>query len=191
VIPRIAYNAILSCLGIGLTLSAASDFSSHARVTNAASGALYLEATVTVDEMLEHAFYHGINLFQIVFLHIVSDPPEVLAPLSLPAQFALVLLATSPWVVSSRFPVNAFSDNFNQAKTGEDPWTLIALLYRAKKTISSSTSTFSSTGSTSPSHSKALVVGPLVFRSRGSQAFNYISFRSTPLTSWNFSFRHS
>lgn len=127
--PRLWFNVLLSLLGICLTLSAASDFQRHhSTVRNSASGALEPEATITVSEMVEHAFYHWLNLFQIAFLHAVSEPPAWLGPLDLRARLALVLLTTSPWLVRSRFPVNSFSDNYK-----EDPRTLVAVLYRMKK----------------------------------------------------------
>lgn len=134
VMPRLTYNVVFSVLGILLTLSAAFDFRHHhSRVKNVASGTMDEDATVTFDEMLEHAFYHWLNLFQIVFLHLVTAPPPGMPLLSRRARIALVVAATSPWLVRSWFPVNPFSANYDKQRTGRDPLTLIAVLYRLKK----------------------------------------------------------
>jgi hypothetical protein len=139
VLSRLGFNVLLSLLGLGLTLSAAADFKHHhSKVKNPASGVLEPEATVTYSEMIEHAFYHILNLFQIVFLHVVTDAPPAGWPLlGGPAgrrvRLALVMLATSPWLVRHRFPVNSFSDNYNKVKTGKDPRTLVAVLYRCAR----------------------------------------------------------
>jgi hypothetical protein len=60
----VAYDAVLATLGISLTLTAAHEFG-HKNVRNRASGTLDEDATVTYDEMIEHAFYQGLNLFQV------------------------------------------------------------------------------------------------------------------------------
>ncbi len=60
----VAYDAVLGTLGISLTLTAAHEFG-HKNVRNRASGTLDEDATVTYDEMIEHAFYQGLNLFQV------------------------------------------------------------------------------------------------------------------------------
>lgn len=59
-LDRLVYDSMLGALGIATTLTAAMDFQrAHDRtvVKNVASGALDVEATVTVDEMVEHSFY--------------------------------------------------------------------------------------------------------------------------------------
>jgi hypothetical protein len=110
------------------SLSAAYDFrSAHMkeRVKNKASGALESNTIVTFEEMLEHSFYHGLNFVQIVFLHsaplLKSPGPRVCA----------ALLATAPWLFRGWFPVHSFSANYS--KQGQDPWALVAVLYRLKK----------------------------------------------------------
>ncbi|KAG8470789.1 hypothetical protein KFE25_009210 [Diacronema lutheri] len=131
---RVAFDVVLSLLGLALTLSAAFDFRRHHEaVRNAASGALEPDATVTFSEMIEHAFYQWLNLFQIGFLHLVTAPPPSLAPLGLRARLALATLATSPWLVRDRFPVNRFSDNYSTDKASKGARTLVAVLYRLKK----------------------------------------------------------
>jgi hypothetical protein len=60
----VTYDAVLGTLGISLTLTAAHEFG-HKNVRNRASGTLDEDATVTYDEMIEHAFYQGLNLFQV------------------------------------------------------------------------------------------------------------------------------
>ena len=60
----VAFDAVLGTLGISLTLTAAHEFG-HKNVRNRASGTLDEDATVTYDEMIEHAFYQGLNLFQV------------------------------------------------------------------------------------------------------------------------------
>ncbi|GAB5373201.1 hypothetical protein AAMO2058_001730000 [Amorphochlora amoebiformis] len=108
-----------------LTLTAAYGFPAHKRVRNRASGTLEHDSTVTFSEMIEHSFYQALNLVQILFLHIATTWSP---PLSLVSRLVLAILATSPWLIRSYFPVNKFSDNF---KHGE--WDLIAILYRLKK----------------------------------------------------------
>ena len=120
------YDASLSIVGIAVTLSAAYDFGpSHARVKNNASGTLDEAATVTQSEMIEHSFYQALNLCQILYLHAVAHA----SPLN---RLGLLCACTAPWCVRRAFPVNHFSDNYNQpAKGGATP--LIRVLYRLKK----------------------------------------------------------
>ena len=119
---RLLYDVLLGFCGTALTLSAASAFS-RGNVVNRASGALEKEATVTASEMLEHAFYQVLNSLQAGFLHCLP------AVRGTPRRAALCLLVTgTPWLVRHRFPVNSFSKNY-----ANSPWTLVNLLYRAKK----------------------------------------------------------
>jgi len=64
------FDIILGLLGTMATLSAARDFP-HKRVMNrpGESGTLSKSAIVTQDEMVEHSFYQGINLWQALYLH--------------------------------------------------------------------------------------------------------------------------
>jgi hypothetical protein len=120
---RAAHDAGLGVLGLALTLTAAASFD-HRRVVNRASGALDEDATVTHDEMMEHAFYQALNLVQVAYLHAVACVADVRL------RVALCLLATAPWAVRAAFPVNSFSANY---ATSAAPWGRVALLYRLKK----------------------------------------------------------
>lgn len=140
---RALYDACLGALGIALTLSAWRAFGAtndaSAKTRTVASGPLDETAVVTASEMLEHAFYQGLNLAQIAYLH--ACDADALAR-SRGARAALALLATSPWLLRGRFPVNSFSANWRaaDARGGEggrgrarDAWSLTAVLYRLKK----------------------------------------------------------
>ena len=120
------YDVILGLLGIYLTLSAAHDFP-HRKVKNFASGTLDEHATVTHGEMIEHSFYQGLNLVQIVYIHLLS---YVTAPQN---KLLLCLLATLPWLIRSRFPVNSFSANYSPKNTDPKSTWFVKILYRIKK----------------------------------------------------------
>jgi hypothetical protein len=121
----LAYHASLGLLGTVLTLTAAFEFQ-HKHVKNVASGTLDEHATVTFDEMIEHSFYQGLNLFQIIYLHVLGGELGLAKRL-----FYLIMLATLPWSMRGYFPVNKFSDNY--CKFDEKSTNLIRLLYRIKK----------------------------------------------------------
>ncbi len=122
----LAFDCVLGVAGISLTLTAASDFRvAHAKVENVASGALHETATVSVPEMIEHAFYQGLNLAQIMFLHCAGSVE------SLRGRLALLAAVTSVWMVRGYFPVNAFSANYT--KSGTDAASIEGILYRLKK----------------------------------------------------------
>lgn len=123
-VDRFLYDAVLGILGVILTLTAAFEFQ-HKHVTNVASGSLDPHATITHGEMIEHSFYQGLNLLQIVFLHFVS--PE----LDLRFRALMVLAVTSPWMLRHHFPVNKFSDNYT--KVDLKSTALVRFLYRIKK----------------------------------------------------------
>ena len=120
------YDATLSLLGLSVSFSAARDFGpSHRHVSNDASGVLDEHATVTVEEMLEHCFYQGLNLVQVLYLH--------LAPLFVPRlRVCMALGATAPWLGRRYFPVNSFSANYSRPDVGGRT-RLIRTLYRLKK----------------------------------------------------------
>jgi hypothetical protein len=61
-VPPLLYDVVLGLLGLTATLTAASDFASHRRIRNPASGALDDKATITKDEMLEHSFYQVLRV---------------------------------------------------------------------------------------------------------------------------------
>lgn len=141
----VLFDVVLGLLGTALPLSAAYEFK-HYGIKNVASGTLDEHATVTHDEMIEHAFYQGINLLQILFLHCchwVSTgalPTDTyLHSLGHNRDFnwnqgiRCVLLGgvTAAWLLRDRFPVNKFSDNYLLV----DPRStvLIRTLYRIKK----------------------------------------------------------
>ena len=100
----------------------------------------------------------GLNLVQVLFLHSLRvfpplQPTMVMPPSSIPQpdlvrrvgalaavwgalpllqlspHLSLALLATSPWLFRSRFPVNPFSANYKDLPSA----TLIGVLYRLKK----------------------------------------------------------
>lgn len=127
--PLYAYDALLSCLGLAVSYSAAVGFASaHAKVKNEASGTLDPSATVTVSEMLEHCFYQGINLAQITYLHALQSITSV----SMRTILAGVVLL--PWLFRARFPVNPFSKNYKPgAYSGQHSTPLTRFLYRIKK----------------------------------------------------------
>lgn len=119
---RLGIDVLLGLSGTLLTMTAAWDFK-HKNIKNVASGVLDKHATVTNGEMLEHAFYQGLNLLQILFLHVVPIAPQY--------SFLLLLLVTAPWLVRKRFPLNSFRDNYHK----HDPKSslLVRVLYRVKK----------------------------------------------------------
>jgi hypothetical protein len=154
------YDVALGLLGIATAYTAATDFKvahSDKHIKNKASGVLDEDATVTYSEMIEHVFYQGLNLTQIVFLHAVAasffrvpDPAEEMGEGAEFSDFpgfvmssnllgwtpgvlrvCCGLLVTMPWAFRGRFPVNKFQDNYTQP--GQDPWSFNALMYRSKK----------------------------------------------------------
>ena len=145
---RFAVDVALGVFGIALTISAARDFGHHG-INNVASGTLDQHATVTYDEMIEHAFYQGLNLVQIVSLHAVSGWAYFHRDVSTAAaaaatttsaspntvlilrRGALLLAATLPWLFRASFPVHSFSLNFTKNDPRSTP--LVRFLYRVKK----------------------------------------------------------
>jgi hypothetical protein len=139
----ICYDTVLGILGVVLTLLAAFEFK-HKNVVNVASGTLDEHATVTHSEMIEHSFYQGLNLMQILYLHAIAWIRRSKFPLqqigdsyiheiegSLIIRWVLLFLVTSPWLCRSMFPVNKFSDNY--MKDNDKSTALIKFLYRIKK----------------------------------------------------------
>jgi hypothetical protein len=118
------YDVVLGVLGVWLALSAAFDFQ-HKNVVNVASGTLDEHATVTYGEMIEHSFYQGVNLVQILFLH-VSDRANSRA-----AKICFAFLVTCPWLFRPLFPINRFSDNYR--KVDSKSTNFIRTMYRIKK----------------------------------------------------------
>ena len=138
------YDVVLGCLGITTTLTAARDFP-HRYVQNAPgqSGTLSEKAMVTQGEMLEHAFYQFLNLWQALFLHLIAwiwnHPPNHQWPDW--QRWIALWCVTAPWYVRSRFPVNSFSQNWKKAKAPASTTqnkqsshrNIETLLYRIKK----------------------------------------------------------
>lgn len=123
------FDVILSCGGTVLTLTAAYDFKkAHSRVKNVASGPLDNDATIHFDEMIEHSFYHIINLVQIVYLHLYKY--QWLRESELSVRLAAAVATTIPWLVRSYFPINSFSDNYTK---GQNVLSMISVMYRMKK----------------------------------------------------------
>ena len=134
-LPRAAFDIALPGVGVLLTLSAAEDFGHERRRSESAgsgaSGALGEHALVKRSEMIEHSFYQCVNVAQAIFLHVVA---ALGSDATLQTSALLLLGVTSPWAFRSRFPVNRFSANYDGSSTvAESPWTLVAVLYRAKK----------------------------------------------------------
>jgi hypothetical protein len=138
------YDVVLGVLGTVLTVSAAYEFQ-HKNVKNVASGTLDEHATVTFNEMIEHAFYQLLNLFQAMYLHlmvIVTDQflqqkaqnggvPPPLSYYYSTIHVGLLVFVTSLWTIRSYFPVNKFSDNYT--KVDAKSTSFIRLLYHIKK----------------------------------------------------------
>ena len=124
-IPFVVYDVVLGIAGIALSYTAAIEFQ-HKNVKNVASGTLDKHATVTHNEMIEHTFYQGINLMQIIFFHL-----QTIVPKSVFTSYILVFFVTSPWLARDAFPVHSFSDNYT--KIDEKSTELIRVLYRIKK----------------------------------------------------------
>jgi hypothetical protein len=108
-LPHVVFDTVLGALGIILTLTAAHEFG-HKGVRNRASGTLDEDATVSYDEMVEHAFYQGVNLFQALFLFFVSRPST-----SLHSRALAACICAAPWLFRSSFPVHSFSKNYSES----------------------------------------------------------------------------
>ena len=144
--PALAFgfDAILGILGIGATLTAAKEFP-HKYIQNETgqSGTLHHMATVTQSEMLEHAFYQGLNLLQAFYLHMmhrtagqgISRKEDSNGGWQV--RLALLWVVTSPWLVRRRLPVHSFSDNWRVYSSKRDgkqtKGDLEIFLYRIKK----------------------------------------------------------
>ncbi len=144
IVPYILYDTILGIIGTVLTLFAAFEFQ-HKNIKNVASGTLDEHATVTYGEMIEHSFYQGLNLIQILFIHSMTYFTTItlnnrdnntlvtsyVVKENLLPRLGLLLVVTLPWILREFFPINRFSDNYTKIDTKSTP--LIRLLYRIKK----------------------------------------------------------
>ena len=106
-VPPLLFDVVLGALGVALTLTAAREFG-HKNVRNRASGTLDEDATVSYDEMIEHAFYQGLNLAQALFVEYASQPST-----SLFSRAFGACACTAPWLFRSAFPVHSFSKNYS------------------------------------------------------------------------------
>ncbi|KAG7354043.1 hypothetical protein IV203_003399 [Nitzschia inconspicua] len=129
------FDLLLGCSGVLLTLTAARDFP-HKYVANQSegdyvqSGTLHQKAIVTQDEMIEHAFYQFLNLWQAMYLHTqyhckerASNDHYYYNGIDIIwIQLALLWLVTAPWLFRGRVPVHSFSHNwkmYQQQKMGQ------------------------------------------------------------------------
>ena len=113
-IKCLIYDIILGLLGTSATLTAAKGFP-HRHIINrpGESGTLSHSAMVTQNEMLEHAFYQMLNLWQALYLHAITWMGSGIIRKSLIGRMALLWIVTLPWVVRTKwFPVNSFSANW-------------------------------------------------------------------------------
>lgn len=115
----LVYDVVLGLLGIIATLSAARDFP-HKRVVNrpGESGTLSNAAIVTQSEMIEHSFYQGLNLWQALYLHIITWA-GIGEQTSISWRFVALWLVTCPWMLRRKFPINSFSANWAKDKIRE------------------------------------------------------------------------
>ncbi len=124
--PPVVFDSALGVLGVILTVTAAHEFG-HKNVHNRASGTLDEDATVSYDEMIEHAFYQGVNLLQALFICFASQPSTTLL-----SRAACACVCTAPWLFRSAFPVHSFSKNYSD-KSSQSQHFIIRFLYRIKK----------------------------------------------------------
>lgn len=113
-IKYLIYDCILGISGIITTLTASSSFP-HKRVLNqiGESGTLSRYAIVTQSEMLEHVFYQGMNLWQALYLHLITSTSGRRGG-GLAWRFLLLFVVTIPWAIRKHFPVNSFSSNWRR-----------------------------------------------------------------------------
>jgi hypothetical protein len=110
----LAYDAVLGALGVAATLTAARAFP-HERVANrpGESGTLSPTAIVTQGEMVEHAFYQGVNVWQALYLHAIAWGGRGPFASTFVGRMTSLWLVTFPWAWRRvLFPVNSFSSNW-------------------------------------------------------------------------------
>jgi hypothetical protein len=125
----LGYDIILGCAGILSTYTASRDFP-HRYIRNAPglSGTLSQQAMVTQAEMVEHLFYQGLNLWQVLYIHAILTMMYV-SPLYV---WLLHYAVTLPWCFRHWFPVHSFSQNWKQVSAGSRTRTE-TFMYRLKK----------------------------------------------------------
>lgn len=125
------YDAVMCVTGLAATVTAHADFAKSREHREAApgrkSGTLHEHAAVTGSEMLEHAFYHLVNAFQIAYVRLAGS--AWFRETSGVARSVACLAATSIWMWRSRFPTNSFSTNYRSGTFVD----LETVLYRVKK----------------------------------------------------------
>ena len=134
------YDITLGCSGLIVTLTAARDFP-HRYVRNAVgqSGTLSEKAMVTQAEMIEHAFYQFLNLWQALYLHFMARQSTADTLLlnndsqSFLRRWCALLVVTAPWWLRRRFPVHSFSHNWTKHAQTTSHQKFEAFLYRIKK----------------------------------------------------------
>ena len=123
------YNLVLGLLGITTTLTAARDFP-HKYIRNEVgqSGTLAQKAIVTQAEMMEHAFYQGLNVCQVLYLQFLTGSTQDW-PVSM--RFVSLFVVSAPWYVRRQFPVHSFSNNWKHVHHS----TTVAetIMYKVKK----------------------------------------------------------
>ena len=123
----LTYDVLLHALAIATTISAVTYFGTartQTRINNEASGPLDEHATVTREEMVEHAFFQVINAAMIAYLHAaayIRDEQHALRAVCL-------LAATAPWLWRNRVPYHSFRKNYVGKKV-----TLTRAMYAVKK----------------------------------------------------------
>lgn len=133
-----SFDVILGCLGFITTMTAAKSFPhKYVRNEKGQSGTLHENAIVTQSEMIEHAFYQGLNIAQSLYLHSLQwIRPE--SKNERMTRLVLLMLVTSPWLVRQKMPVHSFSDNWKiySLHRGDDiksKYEIEVVLYRIKK----------------------------------------------------------
>ena len=114
------YDVVLGILGVGATLTAAKEFPhKHVRNETGQSGTLHQKAIVTQSEMIEHAFYQGLNLIQAIYLHTAYQCQPKDPAYGTEFRLLLLFLVTSPWFFRQKLPVHSFSDNWRRVYADE------------------------------------------------------------------------
>lgn len=115
-----AAMAALGVVGAAAAYTASVSFK-HTRL-NDASGTLDAHATVTSAEMLEHAFYQGLNAAQVAYLAVVGGVQ------GRGWRMALSVAAASPWLLRRLFPTHSFRLNYRKGHPTAESY-----LYHVKK----------------------------------------------------------
>ena len=126
----VVWDAVMFATGMTATLTAYRDFAKareHVERRERASGTLHRDAAVTGSEMLEHAFYHLVNGFQIAYVWVSGT--DAFRTARLETRMVICLAATSVWFAREKFPTNSFSKNYKSGTFVD----LETVMYRVKK----------------------------------------------------------